>query len=79
MILLSQVHAFGLALPHVPLMVMWGKLTPKSEMLADMLTERSSSSSWFIDRPNFCTLEQNTLLYIFEYTDYYVCSCLRRC
>eukprot|EP00913_Durusdinium_trenchii_P000183 g166.t1 len=32
MILLSQVHAFGLALPHVPLMVMWGKLTPKMRM-----------------------------------------------
>eukprot|EP00913_Durusdinium_trenchii_P000181 g164.t1 len=33
MMLLSQVAAFCLSLPQVPLLVMWGKFTPKSEML----------------------------------------------
>ncbi|CAK9090848.1 unnamed protein product [Durusdinium trenchii] len=32
MILISQAHGFVGALPYVPLMVMWGKFTPKSEM-----------------------------------------------
>ncbi|CAK9090846.1 unnamed protein product [Durusdinium trenchii] len=32
MILLSQVAAFALSLAYVPLMVMWGKFTPKKEM-----------------------------------------------
>eukprot|EP00913_Durusdinium_trenchii_P000182 g165.t1 len=35
MILISQAHGFVGALPYVPLMVMWGKFTPKSEMLAN--------------------------------------------
>ena len=39
MILITQVHAFVGALPYIPFMVMWGKFTPKSEMLGgvDML------------------------------------------
>lgn len=38
MILLSQVAAFAPSLAYVPLMVMWGKFTPKKEWLRICLT-----------------------------------------